>query len=531
MTLIDIFDRMIMNIRQIEKVNIMSKKRKLAQSAAMISIFTLISKALGFVREVMIANRFGSGMETDTYFVAMTATVIIMGTLGAALNTTLVPIFSEIGEKYGKKGKLKYLNNIFNIVLVITIFIVILGYIFSPTVIKILAKGFHGKQFKLAVKLNRVGLPIAILLGFTYVFSGLLHSSQIFGPPAISGLPYNFVFLIYLFFFAKDSNVVVLMVVTVIAALAQFLILVPAVSHMGYKYKFEINLKDKYLSKAIVLILPVLIGSAVQQINVVIDKTLASGLIDGSISALSYASKVNDMVIAVFIMAITTVIFPMLSQAFSQNDNGKVKEILGLGINIILIITVPATVGLLILSEPMVYLFFERNAFDELATYMTSKALIFYSIGLIGSSLRLMLNRVYYSLQDTKTPMINGIVAVFINLALNLLLIKPMAHMGLALATSISSTITTLMLFLSLRRKIGSIGLTKYLICFIKTLVASLAMGIVVYLIYYKLGAVIATTKVMKMVMLLASVVVGVIVYFVLCVVFRIKELGIIFKR
>ena len=509
----------------------MSKKRELAQSAAMISIFTLLSKALGFVREVMIANRFGSGKETDTYFVAITATVIIMSTLGAALNTTLIPIFSEIGEKYGKKGKLKYLNNIFNIVLIITILIVILGYIFSPMVIKILAKGFQDEQFDLAVTLNRIGLPIAILLGFYCVFSGILHSSQIFGPPAISGLPYNFVFLIYLFFFAKDSNVITLMIISVIAAFAQFLILVPAVNHMGYKYKFEINLRDKYLKKAIVLTLPVLIGSAVQQINVIIDKTLASNLIEGSISALSYASKINDMVIAVFIMAITTVIFPMLSQAFSQNNNEKVKEILGQGINIILIITVPATIGILVLAEPAVYLFFQRNAFDELATYMTSQALIYYSVGLIGSSLRLMLNRVYYSLQDTKTPMINGMIAVVINLVLNLILVKPMAHSGLALATSISATVTTIMLFLSLRKKIGAIGLTKYLICFIKTLAASLVMGLVVFLIYYKLGAIIATTKIMKMLLLLISVAVGVVVYFVLCVLFKVKELGLIIKR
>ncbi len=509
----------------------MNKKRELMSSAAMISIFTLLSKALGFVREVMIANRFGSGMETDTYFVAMTATVIIMSTLGAALNTTLIPIFSEIGERYGRKGKLRYLNNIFNIVLIITIIIVVFGYIFSPLVIKVLAKGFQGEQFDLAVTLNRIGLPIAILLGFSYVFSGLLHSSQIFGPPAISGLPYNFVFLIYLFFFAKESNIITLMVVSVIAALAQFLILVPAVNHMGYRYKPEINLRDKYLNKAIVLVFPVLIGSAVQQINVIIDKTLASDLIEGSISALSYASKINEMVIAVFIMAITTVIFPMLSQAFSQNNNEKVKEILGQGINIILIITVPATIGLFILAQPMVYLFFQRNAFDELATYMTSQALIYYSVGLVGSSLRLMLNKVYYSLQDTKTPMVNGMIAVVINLVLNLILIKPMAHMGLALATSISATVTTIMLFLSLRKKIGSIGMTKYLICFIKTLAASLIMGLVVYLIYYKLGAIIATTKLIQMILILVSVVVGAIVYFVLCMVFRVKELNMIIRR
>lgn len=509
----------------------MNKNQGVAQAAAMISIFTLISKILGFVREIMIANRFGSGMETDTYFVAMTATVIIVGTLGTAINTTLIPIFAEIGEKYGRKGKLKYLNNVINLVLIITLLMVILGYFFSPMVIKILAKGFEGDQFDLAVTLNRIGLPIAILLGLTHVISGFLHSSQIFGPSAVSGLPYNFVFLIYLFFFAKDSNVIILMTITVVAAIMQFLILLPATINQGYRHKFKINLNDKYLKKAMYLIVPVLIGSAVQQINIIIDKTLASSLVEGSISALSYATKINDMVIAVFIMAITTAVFPMLSNAFSQDDNKKMKEILGQGINIILIVTVPATLGLLLLAEPIVYLFFQRNAFDEVATYMTSQALIYYSIGLIGASLRLMLNKVYYSLQDTKTPMVNGAIAVVINLILNLILIKPLGHRGLALATSISSTITTIMLFISLRKKIGSIGLTKYLICFLKTLSASFIMGLVVVFIYYNLGALLPARKMIQVIMLLASVAVGAVVYFGLCVVFKVKELKVIFRR
>ena len=415
---------------------------------------------------------------------------------------------------------------LFRSVLIITIVIVILGYVFSPTVIKILAKGFEGEQFDLAVKLNRIGLPIAVLLGFTHVISGFLHSSQIFGPPAISGLPYNFVFLIYLFFFAKDSSVVTLMIISVLAASTQFLILLPAVNNQGYKYRLNINLNDKYLKKAMMLIVPVLIGSAVQQINIVIDKTLASSLVEGSISALSYATKINDMVIAVFIMAITTAVFPMLSSAFSQDNNQKMKEILGQGINIILIVTVPATIGLLLLAEPIVYLFFQRNAFDEVATYMTSQALIYYSIGLVGASLRLMLNKVYYSFQDTKTPMINGAIAVVINLILNLLLIKPLGHRGLALATSISATITTIMLFVSLRKKIGSIGLTKYLICFLKTLSAAFIMGLVVAFIYYKLGALLPAKKIIQMIMLLLSVAAGAIVYFGLCIVFKVKEIG-----
>lgn len=506
-------------------------KQNIAKSAAMIAVFTLLSKVLGFVREVMIASKFGSGMETDTYFVAMTATVIIMGTLGAALNTTLIPIFSEIGEKKGRVGKLRYLNNILNLVFFITLILAILAFVFSPITIKILAKGFIGEQFDLAVRLNRIGLPIVIFLGFTYVFSGFLHSSQVFGPHAIMGFPYNLVFLIYLFFFADSKDISMLMLVSVIASATQFLIQLPAVRHLGYRYSLDIDLNDPYLGKALLLIFPILIGSAVQQINVIIDKTLASDLVEGSISSLTYASRINDLIISVFVMAITTVVFPMLSKAFSQDDNSTVRKIFNQGINIILIITVPATIGLFILSEPMVHLFFQRGAFDDTATIMTSQALVFYSIGLIGSSLRLMLNKVFYSFQDTKTPMINGALAVILNVILNMVFIKSMGHKGLALATSISATITTLMLFVDLRKKVGPIGIKNILISFIKTLFAGLIMGIVVYLLYYRVGGLLPDIKIIQMLILLLSVAVGASTYFFLCLVFRVNEMKFLVRK
>ncbi len=508
----------------------MSKKQNVAKSAAMIAIFTLLSKALGFIREVMIASRYGSGIETDTYFVAMTATVIIVGTLGAALNTTLIPIFSEIGEKRGTNGQLKYLNNILNLVFLSTLILAILGFIFSPLIIKVLAKGFEGPQFDLAVKLNRVGLPIIIFLGFTHVLSGFLHSKQIFGPHAIMGFPYNAVFLIYLFLFSKNTNIAVLMGVSVIAASTQFLIQVPAVRHLGYRYSLNVNLNDPYLKKAMILIFPVLIGSAVQQINVIIDKTLASDLVRGSISALTYSSRINELIISVFVAAIATVIFPMLSSAFSRNEDDLVKDIFKQGVNIILIITIPATIGIMLLAKPMVFLFFQRGAFDDLATTMTSGALVFYAIGLVGASLRLMLNKVFYSFQDTRTPMINGAIAVGLNVVLNLILIKSMQHRGLALATSISTTISTAILFISLRKKLGHIGLGNMAATFIKTLVSALVMGGVVYLLYFKLGALLPDVKIVQMIMLLVSVAVGAIVYFILCLLFRIKEMKLLVR-
>ena len=503
----------------------MTKTNKLARSALMISIFTLISKFLGFIREVLIAYKYGSGYYTDTYFVAMTATVLIMTSLGACLNTSLIPIFTDIQAKKGRKGKLEFLNNVLNLVLLITVLLAVLAYFFSPYIVKILAKGFSGEQLDLAVKLNRIGLPIVVFLGFTYVFSGYLHSSNVFGPPAMMGLPYNFVFIVFLLAFADGENIEGLMLASVIASSTQFLIQYPAIRHQGHRYKPGIDFKDPNLKKAMLLVLPVVLGSAVQQINTIIDKTLASDLAEGSISALTYASRINDMVIAVFVMAITTVVFPMLSKAFSYDEDEKIKEILAKGVNIILLVTVPATIGILILSEPIVRLFFQRGQFDSTATLMTSGALFFYSIGLVGASLRLMLSKVFYSFQDTKTPMINGIYAVVINVFLNYLLVGKMGHKGLALATSISSLLTSFILFVKLRKKLGPIGLRAYLNTFFKTMFSSLIMGLVVYLVYNKGIGILPKREVFDLAIFSLSILLGILVYFVLCLALGIEEL------
>lgn len=508
----------------------MSKSNKIAKSAMMISIFTLVSKFLGFIREMLIASKYGSGYETDTYFVAMTATTIIMTTIGSSLNTSLIPVFTEVEEKKGKKAKIRFLNNILNVIFFITIILVILGFFLSPLIIKMVAGGFKGEQFKLAVELNRIGLPIVIFLGFTYVFSGFLHSSQIFGPPAIMGLPYNLVFIIFLLFMADKENIYTLMLASVVASSTQFLIQVPAVRHQGFRYKVDADLNDVYIRKTLLLVFPVLIGSAVQQINTIVDKTLASGLAEGSISALNYSAKLNDVVVSVFIAAITTVIFPMLSRAFAQGDNDQLKLIMSQGINIILLITVPATIGIMILAEPIVRIFFERGEFNASDTLMTSSALFFYSLGLVSISLRLMLNKVFYSLQDTKTPMINGALSVGLNIILNLIFIRFMDHAGLALATSISTTFTSIMLFISLRNKIGPIGLKGYIRCLVKTLAASLIMGVVVYFTFYGLTESYEFNKVFEILILLMSIGLGALVYFILCLIFDIKELKILLR-
>ena len=194
------------------------------------------------------------------------------------------------------------------------------------------------------------------------------------------------------------------------------------------------------------------------------------------------------------------------------------------GVNMILLITIPATVGLIVLAKPIVEVAFERGEFDATATIMTSQALIFYSLGLVAMSLRLLITKVYYSLQDTKTTMINGAISVVFNIILNLILVRFMAHAGLAFATSIATIIATLLMFYGLKKKIGSLGTKNYIITFAKSGLASAIMGVVAYVIYNVLYDTLGVSKLSNLISLLSAAGVGVIIYGVLCYVFGIEE-------
>lgn len=508
----------------------MGKVKKAAKSAAIIVIFSLISKFLGFIREVLIASKFGSGMETDAYFVALSATTVLMGMVSAGLNTTLIPIFSEIEVKNGHEKKIDYMNNLINVVNILAILFVVIGWISSPVIINIMANGFEGEKFNLAVKLTRIGLPIMLFTGPCAIFTGYLQSNESFLAPAAIGLPFNVVYIFYLLFLSSKFGIKGLMVASVLATLAQIFIQIPAVKSEGYKYKFKVDFKDKYIKKALLLTLPVMIGTAINEINMIVDKTMASSLKEGSISSLNYASKLNGIILGVFIAAITTVIFPMLSKESNKDNIDGVKLIMSHGINIILLITLPATVGLIILSEPIVRIFFQRGAFDATATAMTTKALIFYAIGLVGMALRLMLNKAYYSMQDTKTPMVNGAIAVGANILLNFIFIKPLAHGGLALATSISTLLATLLLIKDLD-KIYKMDHSVNIKCLTKTSIASVIMGAVVYFLYGVLSSVFTGGKIIQLFVLLITVGIGALIYVGLCYLFKIEEINMVIDK
>lgn len=503
----------------------MSEPKKAIQAVVILVIFAFGSKPLGFLREMLIASRYGSGFETDTFFIALTATTLLTSLLTKAINTTTIPILSEVGEREGKEGKKCHTNNLLNIIIFLSLGLMVLGWFLSPYIIKVLAHGFEGDQFNLAVNLMKIGLPIIVISGIKGVFRGYLHSESKFTESAATNLPYNFVFIFYLLFLSNIFSIHGLMVVAVLAVGSQLLVQCFALKSTGYRYSFIVNFEDTYIKKIVYMVPPILLIVAVNDLNKIIDRSLASTLVEGSISALNYGSKLKELVLGVFITAIATVLFPMLAKEANKDTYRGLKEVMGHGINIILLITIPSSIGLMVLSRPLVSLAFERGAFDSVATSMTTGSLIFYSLGLVGMALKTFLNKVYFALQDTKTPMVIGVIAVLINIVLNLILIRYMAHTGLALATSLSATMASAFSLYGLRKKIGSLEIKKITKCGLKSLIASLIMGAIAYILHSFLAGKLGDGTLGSLTALISTVSCSAILYLLLLYIFEVEEI------
>lgn len=492
----------------------------------MIIGFSFLSKILGFIREILIAAKFGSGIETDAFFVALSAVTLFKVIITSSLNTTLIPVLSEIEKNKGKKEKNKQTILFLNITIVVSIVFIFLAWIITPYIIKLIAFGFEGNQYELTIKLMRIGLITILFSGVVTVFRSYLQSETLFTESALADVSFNLVYIFYLILLAGIYGITGLMVASVLAVVSQLIIQLPSIRKTKIKYGFILDFNNEYVTKIAKLLPPVILTVAVLDINTIIDRTLASTLETGSISALNYGNRLLQLVLGIFIAAITTVLYPMISKEISNTENGKVQMLVKSGINSILIIAIPATIGMVLLAEPLVRIVFEHGEFDFQATTMTVGALVFYSIGLAGMSLRLFIDKIFYSLQDTKTPMINGIITVFINLVLSFVLINFMEHRGLAFATSISVSITSFYLILKLKKKLKELEIFSIIICGIKSLLASLIMGLVIYNLYNKISINIHNITLLELCLFLIIVIIGGMIYLLFIYLFRVQEIN-----
>lgn len=458
----------------------MSFSKVVVQAAIVIAVINLLSKILGFVRDMVIAHQFGATGQTDAYLVGYTIPYILMNVLALALATVVVPIFSE----YKAKGKTQEAWNLFNTVTTFTIivflFLAILGSVFVSVLVKIIAPGLTGDTVLLAEELTLIMLPMLVFMGVSTLFNGLLNANNKFTIPALTVVVANIIVIVTTLTLGKIIGIYGVAVGTLFSVVAAAAMQIPALYKVGFKYKFNINWRDSGVQKVMSMMLPVVIGVSVNQLYIVIDRMLASGLAEGSISALNFANKLILLPLGSFVMAIGTAFYPTLTRQVANFHLESAKDTLRKSFRMALMLTVPASVGLFVLRYPIIQLLFERGAFDERATEMTATALMFFSIGLSAQSVNVILTRGFYALHDTKTPVKLTFIAVLINLVLSLSLISPLQHGGLALATSIAAIVNTLMLSKFLSSYLPGLWDKKVFYFCLKVFVASVIMGLAV---------------------------------------------------
>lgn len=492
-----------------------------AQKTIVLMIVTMLGKALGFVKEQFLASSYGATAYSDAYLVSLNIPLVIFSSIAVALATSYIPVFSSIRSESGEREANRFTNNLINIVAIICIIFSILGMVFTEQLVKIFAMGFEGETLQLAITFTRIMMFGIAFIGINDILSPYLQVHDNFAVPGLLGIPYNIIVISSILLSLK-YGINVLVIGTVVAIISKVVVQLPFAMKIGYRYKPILSFKDKDMKRFMYLVAPVFIGVGVNQINGLVDRTLASTLAEGSISSLNYANKLNEFIMAMFIASITTVLYPTLVK-IAHDRNQFIKWIVK-SINSVILLIMPISVGAIILSKPIIRVLFERGAFTERDTNMTAIALVFYSIGLIGLGVREVLSRIFYSLHDTKTPMINGTIAMGCNIVLNIVLIKYMKFAGLAFATSLSSIICTVLLFINLRRKIGKFGLNKIVIVFGKSAIAACIMAVGVSLSYNYILGILGSGLIQQLLSLFISVGIGGIVYLSSIVVFRISE-------
>lgn len=429
---------------------------------------------------------FGSSAAADAFFVAFRIPNMQRKLLGeGAVNAAFIPVFTEVLTKKGKDAAWDLTANLWNILSAILVLLTLAILIFAPAVITVFAPGFidDAEKFALTVKLTRWMAPYLIFIGLTAFCMGILNTFKVFALPAAAPTVLNICMILGALFLSPlmDEPILGLVLGVLAGGVLQFMIQLPALFKKGMKLVWTFDRKNAEIVKMGKLLIPVVLGLAVYEINLMVDTILASMLPGGSISYLYYGNRLVQLPLGVFGVALGIALLPMLSDQATRKDFSEMIKTLGFGIRLILFITIPATVGMIILRFPIVNTLWERGEFQRTTTEGTSIALLYYSIGLCAFAGIKVIAPAYYSLQDTKTPMKIAIYAMILNIVLNLILMGPLKHGGLALATSISAIFNAVLLIHFLRKRLGLMGGRKILASTLKLAIAGVLMGVLVY--------------------------------------------------
>ncbi|GMT42700.1 MAG: putative lipid II flippase MurJ [bacterium] len=460
-------------------------KTSLFRAAGTIGLLTLFSRILGFLRDIIIANYFGTRAAADAFFMAFRIPSLLRRlTAEGALSAAFVPLFAKTLLK-DRREAFRLANNLIFHMTLFTTLIVVAGVTFTPWLLKIIAVGFidDPQKFQLTVNLTRLVFPYLLFISLAAIIMGILNSLHHFAAPAAAPILLNVSFILCIILLRDffELPVYALAAGVLIGGFLQLAVQIPFAVKNGFVFSFVFDPRSALLKKVVLLTLPATFGVAVAEVNMFVDTMLASMLKEGSISYLYYANRMMLFPMGIFAISISTALLPALSYHAGKNEPQKMIEKLSASLRTMMLLIMPSMVGLIALRVPIIEILFERGAFDHSSTLNTGFALACYSSGLLAFSGVKLFTAAFYALGDTKTPVILATLAMVLNIVLNLLLMGPLAHGGLALATSIASWVNIAGLAIILRKRLGTIDGPSLLKSFTITGTASVVMAAFIF--------------------------------------------------
>ncbi len=507
------------------------KNSNILKSASTVGFLTTISRILGYVRDAALAMVLGAGSSMDAFTIAFRIANLFRRFLGeGAMTAAFVPVFAEYREKHSQEELWKFVSKFFYTLAVILTGVVVLQIAFAPQLVGLMSPGFvkvPGK-WELTIFLNRIMAPYVLFIGLAAVLMAVLNSMGSFAVSAANPIYFNVLVIFSAFSFSKlfDEPAVGISVGVLFGGVLQLLSQVPAAWKRGMRFIPSISFTHPAIKKISLLMVPGIIGIGIYQINLLVDSIMGSFLPEGSVSAIYYATRVVELVQGIFIVSFATVILTEMSRHAAQNNHEDMKETLTFSLRMVTFVSLPATIGLVVLAHPITQVLFEHGRFESGDTERAAFALLFYAIGIMFVAGARIVVQAFYAVQDTKTPVRCAFFSLIANIIGNAILMQPLKQGGIALSTSIAAAINFFQLLSIYQKRFGPVDWTSFRDSFARIVAASLSMAFacVLFLNVFRFSD--HTRFLSRALALFGTIGMSLLVYFAVSLILKSKELA-----
>ncbi len=434
---------------------------RIASAATIVFVLYAVSRLLGYVRDVVIAARFGTTREIDTYYLAFNLPDLLLNLiLVGAVSSAFIPVLSEFLGTGQSERALKTATSVLNAAILLLTLASLLAFVFAPFLVHdVIARGFAPADQDATVRLTRIMLLQPIFLGLGGCVLGVLIAHQRFLAQSLAPIAYNLAIIVAAWFFTQRFGVTALAVGVVAGGLLHLVVQLPSLWSTGWRPRLALDRDDEGLRRIGRLMIPIALGMTATQVNVFVDRALGSGLPGGRITAFTYASNLTQVPLGTFSQALALVIFPYLARDAASRNFANLRRRAALALRLNTFVLIPAGTGLIVLGAPILALLFQRGQYTSDSTMQTFSALVFFAVALWAQAGTALLVRVLFALQDVATPLRIAIVVIVANALFSVLLVRPLAQGGLALATSLAATVNVVLLATALRPRLGGLEL------------------------------------------------------------------------